>query len=96
MRYRLRAQILPRREQVLHHAAEAAAPGSLVVGVVLRFLNARPGVSGWSRAGSAGVSGNGTRFVWYGEGAEERQVVERALVNEVEAGFVAVHEGERG
>ena len=68
----------------------------LVVGVVFGFLMQDPGVSGWSRAGSAGVSGNGTRFVWYGEGAEEQQVVERALVDEVEAGFVAVHEGECG
>ena len=42
------------------------------------------------------MSGNGTRFVWYGEGAEEHQVVEGALVDEVEAGFVAVHQGERG
>jgi hypothetical protein len=38
------------------------------------------------------VSGNGTRFVWWGVvgEAEDEDVVEGALVHEVEAGFVAV------
>ena len=41
------------------------------------------------------MSGNGTRFVWWGVvgEAEDEDVVERALVHEVEAGFVAVEEG---
>ena len=38
------------------------------------------------------LSGNGIRFVSHGEGAQEQQVVERALVDEMEAGFVTVHE----
>ena len=37
--------------------------------------------------------GNGTRFVWNG-GADKKQVVKGALVEHVEAGFVAVHERE--
>jgi len=43
------------------------------------------------------VSGNGTRFVWYPAVwdflAEDEEVVEGALVHEMEAGFVAVHKG---
>jgi hypothetical protein len=39
--------------------------------------------------------GNGIGFVWYG-GAEEQAVVEGALVDAMEAGFVAVHEAEAG
>lgn len=39
--------------------------------------------------------GNGTRFVWHG-GADKKQVVKGALVEHVEAGFVAVHEREGG
>jgi hypothetical protein len=42
------------------------------------------------------LSGNGIRFVSHGEGAQEQEVVERALVDEVEAGFVTVYESERG
>lgn len=37
------------------------------------------------------VFGNGTGFVWYGD-AQEEQVMECALIDEVEARFVAVHE----
>jgi hypothetical protein len=39
--------------------------------------------------------GNGTRFVWHG-GADEKQVMEGALVEHVEPGFVAVHERKGG
>jgi hypothetical protein len=42
------------------------------------------------------VSGNGIGFVSYGGDPEEEEVVEGALIHEVEAGFVAVDEGERG
>ena len=39
--------------------------------------------------------GNGIRFVWYG-GAQEEEVVEGALVDAMEAGFVAMHQAEAG
>ena len=52
------------------------------------------------------MSGNGTRFVWYdavwrtsarriGE-AQDTEVVEGALAHKVEAGFIAVDEGDGG
>ncbi len=37
--------------------------------------------------------GNGTRFDWYGGDAQEEEVVEGALVHEVETGFVTVDQG---
>jgi hypothetical protein len=40
--------------------------------------------------GGRRLFGNGTRFVWRQRGAEELQVAETALVDGVEAGFVAV------
>jgi hypothetical protein len=42
------------------------------------------------------VFGNGTRFVWYGGGAEEKDVVEGALIVEMNAGLITVHEAEAG
>ena len=39
---------------------------------------------------------NGTRFVWYGGGTQEEQVIKRALVDEMKTGLVTVHEAERG
>jgi hypothetical protein len=39
------------------------------------------------------VFGNGTGFVWYGE-AEEQEVLEGALVDVVEAGFVTMEEAQ--
>ena len=42
-----------------------------------------------------GVFGNGIGFVWYG-GAEEQEVVEGALVDAMEAGFIAIYEAEAG
>jgi hypothetical protein len=42
------------------------------------------------------VSGNGTGFVWHASDAQEQDVVERALIHEVEAGFIAVQQGEFG
>jgi hypothetical protein len=41
------------------------------------------------------VFGIGTGFVWRLSGAQEQKVVQGTLVHEVEARFVAVHEGER-
>src|ERR1039458_6439974 len=43
--------------------------------------------------GLPGVSGNGTRFVWY-NGAQQHQVVQGSLVDHVEAGFVTMHQRE--
>ena len=40
--------------------------------------------------------GNGTRFVWYGGGTQEEHVIERALIVEMKAGLVTVHEAEGG
>jgi hypothetical protein len=40
------------------------------------------------------VFGNGIRFVWRGGVSEELQVAEAALVDAVEAGFIAVQESE--
>lgn len=47
----------------------------------------------------AGVSGNGIRFVlylrvWRAGGTEEEEVVQGALIHDVKAGFVAMHEGD--
>src|ERR1019366_3320212 len=42
------------------------------------------------------VFGNGTRFVWHGGDTQEEHVVEGALIVEVKAGLVTVHEGEVG
>jgi hypothetical protein len=41
---------------------------------------------GWSGF-QIGLSGNGTRFVWYSRGAQEKDVAESALVHEMEAGM---------
>jgi hypothetical protein len=40
--------------------------------------------------------GNGTGFVWHGGGTQEEHVVERALIVEMKAGLVTVHEAEGG
>jgi len=42
------------------------------------------------------VFGNGTGFVWYGGGAQEKDVVEGALIVEMKAGLVTVHEAQGG
>jgi hypothetical protein len=42
------------------------------------------------------VFGNGTRFVWYGGGTQEEHAVQGALVIEMKASLVTVHEAERG
>ncbi len=42
------------------------------------------------------VFGNGTRFVWYGGGSQEEHAVQGALVIEMQASLVTVHEAERG
>ena len=42
------------------------------------------------------MSGNGIGFVWYGDFAQEEQVVEGALVEQVEARLVAVHHAQGG
>ncbi len=47
-------------------------------------------------AKGARVFGNGTRFVWHGSGPKEEHVMEGALVIEMEASLVTVHEAEGG
>src|ERR1035438_10366257 len=42
------------------------------------------------------VFGNGTGFVWHGGGTQEKDVVKRALIVEMKAGLVTVHEAEGG
>jgi hypothetical protein len=42
------------------------------------------------------VFGNGTRFVWHGGGTQEEHVVQGALVIQMKASLVTVHEAERG
>src|ERR1035438_5266700 len=37
-----------------------------------------------------------SRFVWYGGGAQEEHVIEGALIVEMKAGLVTVHEAEGG
>ena len=43
-------------------------------------------------ANGARVFGNGTRFVWHGSGPKEEHVMEGALVIEMKASLVTVHE----
>ena len=38
--------------------------------------------------------GNGTRFVWHGGGAQKEHILQCALVIEVKASLVSVHEAE--
>jgi hypothetical protein len=42
------------------------------------------------------VFGNGTGFVWYGDGTQEQDVIQRALIVEMKAGLVTVDEAEGG
>ena len=42
------------------------------------------------------MSGNGIGFVWYGDFAQEEQIVEGALVEQVETRLVAVHQSQGG
>src|ERR1039458_6571251 len=42
------------------------------------------------------VFGNGSRFVWYGGGTRDEHVIEGALIVEMQAGLVTVHEAEGG
>ena len=44
--------------------------------------------------GSFEVSGNGIRFVWYIRGTQDEEVLESALIHHMQAGFVAMDEGE--
>jgi hypothetical protein len=44
--------------------------------------------------GGQRVSGNGTRFVWYGGGTQKKHVIKRALIVEVKPGLVPVQEAE--
>jgi hypothetical protein len=40
--------------------------------------------------------GSGIGFVWYAEISQQEEVVERALIHEVQASLIAVHESRRG
>src|ERR1039457_6395568 len=51
----------------------------------------RTGQEAWSS-----VFGNGTGFVWHGGGTQAKDVVKRALIVEMKAGLVTVHEAEGG
>src|ERR1035438_8022381 len=42
------------------------------------------------------VFGNGTGFVWYGDGTQEQDVIQRALIVEMKAGLVTVDEADGG
>jgi hypothetical protein len=77
---------------VSHGAIGGSGPGARSRG---------PGAGGWigstSTAGKTGrctVSGNGIGFVWHARSLQQEQVLHGALIHAVEAGFVAVEQGE--
>ena len=74
--------------------AEAPAPPCLVQHFSWDFAGRRP-ISTGQRACPT-VFGNGTGFVWYGDGTQEQDVIQRALIVEMKAGLVTVDEAEGG
>ena len=73
----------------------------IAIAVKRRICRVFRRILGWGEGGrlgrgfggeGIGLFGNGTGFVWYGGGAEQKDVVEGPLVHHVEARFVAVEE----
>jgi hypothetical protein len=54
------------------------------------------GTNDWLWTGQEACPTRGSRFVWYGGGAEEEHVIGGALIVEMKAGLVTVHEAEGG
>ena len=71
------------------HGGRGAGQGWAVAG-------GRLGKAPDGKFNGSGLSGNGTGFVWYPGGAQQEEIVQGALIHEVETGFVAVEEGEFG